>query len=46
MLAVGIAFILEYFDRSVKCEEDIDIYLGLIPKYEEGIKVKNEMKTF
>lgn len=41
MLAIGIAFLLEYLDDSIKTEEDVEKYLGL-PTLSAIIKVKEE----
>ncbi|MNI06654.1 Capsular polysaccharide type 8 biosynthesis protein cap8A [compost metagenome] len=41
MIAVGIAFLLEYLDDSIKTEEDVEKYLGL-PTLTMIIKVKDE----
>ena len=42
MIGVGLAFLLEYLDRTIRTEEDIQRYLGLsvlsvVPKAEQAI---------
>lgn len=42
MVSVGLAFVLEYMDKTIKTEDDVERYLGvpvigIIPKYAEEI---------
>ncbi|WP_081957078.1 Wzz/FepE/Etk N-terminal domain-containing protein [Clostridium sp. HMP27] len=43
MVSVGLSFVLEYMDKTIKTEEDVERYLGMpvigiIPKYEEEVQ--------